>query len=111
MYDTAVPLLVLGLARYLATGEESMPGETLLTGSFPFYSLYGTKDGQWISVATVEPKFWERMCELIGTPELSGKQFAEPTERPAVAQTLAARIRERTLEEREPLVCAGRIPL
>src|SRR5436309_6495928 len=83
IYDTAVTLLVLGLARYLATGEEPMPGETLLTGSFPFYSLYETKDGQWLSVATVEPKFWERMCELIGAPELSGKQFAEPDERPA----------------------------
>src|SRR3989442_847077 len=86
IYDTAVTLLVLGLARYLATGEEPMPGETLLTGSFPFYSLYETKDGQWLSVATVEPKFWERMCELIGAPELSGKQFAEPADRGAVEE-------------------------
>src|SRR5467141_2262950 len=111
IYDTAVTLLVLGLARYLATGEEPMPGETLLTGSFPFYSLYETKDGQWLSVATVEPKFWERMCELIGAPELSGKQFAEPADRPAVAQTLAARFRERTLAEWEPLFFAERLPI
>ena len=111
IYDTAVTLLVLGLARYFATGEEPMPGETLLTGSFPFYSLYETKDGQWLSVATVEPKFWERMCELIGAPELSGKQFAEPAERPAIAQTLSARFRERTLGEWEPLFFAERLPI
>jgi len=88
-----------------------MPGETLLTGSFPFYSLYETKDGQWLSVATVEPKFWERMCELIGAPELTGKQFAEPPERPAIAETLAARFRERTLAEWEPLFFTERLPI
>src|SRR5438034_5408633 len=111
IYDTAGTLLVLGLARYLATGEEPVPGETLLTGSFPFYSLYETKDGQWLSVATVEPKFWERMCELIGAPELSAKQFAEPPERPAIAETLAARFRERTLAEWEPLFFTERLPI
>src|SRR5256712_11057958 len=88
-----------------------MPGEALLTGSFPFYSLYETKDGQWLSVATVEPKFWERMCELIGAPELSGKQFAEPADRPPVARTLAARFREPTLAEWEPPLFAERRPI
>src|SRR5207247_8692817 len=111
IYDTAVTLLVLGLARYLATGEEPMPGETLLTGSFPVYSLYETKDGQWLSVATVEPKFWGRICERSGAPELSGKQFAEPLERPAIAETLAVRFRERTLAEWEPLFFTERLPI
>ena len=111
IYDTAVTLLVLGLARYLATGEEPAPGETLLTGSFPFYSLYETKDGGWLSVATVEPKFWQRMCELIGAPELSDRQFAEVAERPAIAETLAARFRERTLAEWDELFFAEKLPI
>jgi len=111
IYDTAVTLLVLGLARYLATGEEPVPGETLLTGSFPFYSLYETKDGGWLSVATVEPKFWQRMCELIAAPELSDKQFAEVAERPAIAETLAARFRERTLAEWEGIFFAEKLPI
>jgi len=106
-----VTLLVLGLARYLATGEEPVPGETLLTGSFPFYSLYETKDGGWLSVAAVEPKFWQRMCELIGAPELSEKQFAEVAERPAIAETLSARFRERTLAEWEGMFFAEKLPI
>src|SRR5205823_1022038 len=76
IHDTAVSLLVLGLARYFATGEEPVPGETMITGTFPFYALYETKDGRWLSVATVEPKFWVRMCELVGAPELADRQFA-----------------------------------
>jgi len=111
IYDTAVTLMVLGLARFLATGEEPVAGETLLTGSFPFYSLYETKDGRWLSVATVEPKFWSRMCELIGAPDLAEKQFKDGAERFAVAQTLAERFRGRTLAEWEALLANENLPI
>jgi len=109
--DTAVTLMVLGLARFLATGDEPVPGETLLTGVFPFYSLYETKDGRWLSVAAVEPKFWIRMCELVGAPELSERQFADGAERVAAAQTLAARFRERTSEDWEALFAKEQLPI
>jgi len=111
IYDTAITLMVLGLARFLATGEEPVAGETLLTGSFPFYSLYETKDGRWLSVATVEPKFWSRMCELIGAADLSEKQFSDGAERLAVAQTLAERFRTRTLAEWEALLENEDLPI
>ena len=111
IYDTAVTLMVLGLARFLATGEEPVAGETLLTGSFPFYSLYETKDGRWLSVATVEPKFWSRMCELIGAPDLAEKQFKDGVERFAVAQTLTERFRGRTLAEWEALLANENLPI
>lgn len=109
--DTAVTLMVLGLARFLATGDEPVPGETLLTGVFPFYSLYETKDGRWLAVAAVEPKFWIRMCELVGAPELSERQFADGAERVAAAQTLAARFRERTSGDWEALFRKEQLPI
>jgi crotonobetainyl-CoA:carnitine CoA-transferase CaiB-like acyl-CoA transferase len=109
--DTAVTLMVLGLARFLATGDEPVPGETLLTGVFPFYSLYEAKDGRWLSVAAVEPKFWIRMCELVGAPELSERQFADGAERVAAAQTLAARFRERTSEDWGALFAKEQLPI
>jgi crotonobetainyl-CoA:carnitine CoA-transferase CaiB-like acyl-CoA transferase len=111
IHDTAVSLLVLGLARYFATGEEPVPGETLITGHFPFYALYETKDGRWLSVAVVEPKFWVRMCELMGVPDLAGKQFAADADRVAVAETLAKRFREKTLAEWERLFESERLPI
>src|SRR5216117_1862806 len=104
IYDTTIALMVLGLARYFATGEEPIAGETLLTGTFPFYALYETKDGRWLSVSAVEPKFWVRMCQLAGAPELSERQFAEEPDRAAVAETLAARFREKTLSEWERII-------
>jgi len=111
IYDTAVTLMVLGLARFLATGEEPVPGETLLTGTFPFYNLYETKDGRWLSVAAVEPKFWKQMCGIIGAPEMSEHQFAEGPMRAKVAETLAARFRERTLEEWDAVFMTEELPV
>jgi crotonobetainyl-CoA:carnitine CoA-transferase CaiB-like acyl-CoA transferase len=111
IFDTAVTLLVLGLARFLATGEEPVPGETLLTGTFPFYGLYETKDRQWLSVATVEPRFWQQMCDLLGTPELSEKQFSDGEDRAAVAAALVRKFRERTLAEWEELFGDKNLPI
>src|SRR5437879_12061355 len=51
------------------------------------------------------------MCELIGAPELSDRQFAEVAERPAIAETLAARFRERTLAEWDELFFAEKLPI
>lgn len=111
IFDTAVSLMVLGLARFLATGEEPVPGETLLTGTFPFYALYETKDRRWLAVAAVEPKFWKRLCELIDAPELAEHQFSEGAMRATVAETLAARLREKTLEEWEAIFVREGLPV
>lgn len=111
IHDTAVALMVLGLARYLATSEEPVAGETLLTGIFPFYALYETKDGRWLSVAAVEPKFWVRLCELLGTPDLADEQFASDGRRGAVADAIAAKFKEKTLQEWERLLAPERLPI
>ena len=111
IFDTAVALMVLNLARYLPTGEEPLAGETLLTGTFPFYNLYETSDGQWLAVAAVEPKFWRRLCELLEAPELMDKQFADEREKPAVVGTLRARFRTKTRRAWESLFSREALPI
>ena len=111
IFDTAVGLMVLGLARFLATGEEPLPGEMLLTGTFPFYALYETKDRRWLAVAAVEPKFWKRLCDLLEAPELEDHQFADDAMRATVAETLAARFRRKTLEEWEAIFVQEGLPV
>ena len=99
IFDASVSLMVLPLARYLGTGEIPMPGETIVTGIFPFYDLYETGDGRWLSVACVEPKFWRRLCEILGTPEHEGKQFATGSAAGSVREALAAAFRRKPLAE------------
>ncbi len=111
IFDTAVSLMVLNLARYLATGEEPVAGETLLTGTFPWYSLYESSDGGWLAVAVVESKFWEAMCEILGVPELKEAQFADDREKARVATTLRSRFKSKTKAEWEALFADANLPI
>jgi crotonobetainyl-CoA:carnitine CoA-transferase CaiB-like acyl-CoA transferase len=54
-------------------GGEPVP--RLLTGGVACYRIYETADGRFLTVAALEPKFWRRLCELIGLPELSERQW------------------------------------
>jgi alpha-methylacyl-CoA racemase len=38
-----------------------------------FYDCYETKDGRYMSVGSLEPKFWIGLCETLGIPEIIGK--------------------------------------
>ena len=110
IFDTAVALTLLNLAHFLASGEEPWPGETMLTGVFPFYALYETRDGRWIAVGAVEPKFWARLCELLGLSEFADRQF-DRDETGDIARTLADRFRTRTQREWETLFLEERLPV
>ena len=111
IYDTSVCLMLLNLAHLLGTGEEPWPGETMLTGVFPFYALYETKDGRWMAVGAVEPKFWTRLCELVGRPDLAERQFDAGEGRDEVMRILAAAFRARSQKEWDSLFVEERMPV
>jgi alpha-methylacyl-CoA racemase len=85
-------------------GGESVP--KLLTGGVACYRIYETADGGLLTVAALEPKFWQRLCELVDEPELAGRQW-EPR-LPELERALAARPLAEWLElfDGED-VCAG----
>ena len=41
-------------------------GANILDGGTPFYDTYATSDGQWVSIGSLEPKFFAEMVERIG---------------------------------------------
>ena len=51
------------------------------TGAEPFgriahyYNIYKTKDGKYLTVGTIEPKFWQDLCRLIGREDLANRQL------------------------------------
>ena len=47
-----------------------MPGESPLTGALPHYDVYETSDAKWISVGALEPKFFAKLCEMLGREDL-----------------------------------------
>jgi len=60
------------LAAHRLGGE---PVPRLLTGGLACYRIYATADGRHLTVAALEPRFFERLCELLGRPELAERQY------------------------------------
>jgi alpha-methylacyl-CoA racemase len=78
------------LAAHRLGGE---PFSRLLTGGLACYRIYATADGRYLTIAALEPKFFERLCELIGRPELTERQWRPDQEALAteLAETFAAK--------------------
>jgi crotonobetainyl-CoA:carnitine CoA-transferase CaiB-like acyl-CoA transferase len=58
-------------------GGEPVP--RLLTGGLACYRLYETADG-YVTVGALEPKFFARLAELLGRPDLADRQYDENQE-------------------------------
>jgi crotonobetainyl-CoA:carnitine CoA-transferase CaiB-like acyl-CoA transferase len=65
----------------------------VLTDGYACYSIYTCADGRMLTVAALEPKFFARLCELVGLPELSERQYDadQGSVRDALAAAFAAR--------------------
>lgn len=69
MHDGVLAWNAIGAAKWLVDGKNPEPeGEILNGGSF--YDIYETKDGRFLSVGPLEPKFWHGFCQAIGREEL-----------------------------------------
>jgi crotonobetainyl-CoA:carnitine CoA-transferase CaiB-like acyl-CoA transferase len=90
----SLALMTLPLTRALAGPQ---PGDEL-TGVYPCYTVYRCRDGKWLSVGALEPKFWEGVCAALGRPELASRQWeqgeARVHARAAVAVLFASRDRD-----------------
>jgi crotonobetainyl-CoA:carnitine CoA-transferase CaiB-like acyl-CoA transferase len=88
MVDGLLSWMSPHIAAVLA-GAPAGPAAMPLNGAHPCYRVYRCADG-WMSVAALEPKFWARLCELLGVPELTDSGFAEGADADEVAARLEA---------------------
>lgn len=76
-------------------GGEPLP--KLLTGALACYRIYEAADGRHLTVGALEPKFFQRLCELLDRRDLAERQYADDQE--ALAAELAAVFATRPLGE------------
>ena len=69
MLDGCVPFNSLDGANFLVSGRQPCREGQLLNGG-SMYDYYETSDGGYMSVGSLEPKFWEAFCRGIGREDL-----------------------------------------
>ncbi|MEZ4642386.1 MAG: CaiB/BaiF CoA-transferase family protein [Chloroflexota bacterium] len=58
-------------SQYLVGGEVPQREQMPLNGG-GVYDFYETKDGRFLSIGSLEPKFWQGFCAVIERPDLFG---------------------------------------
>ncbi|MDQ6750899.1 MAG: CoA transferase [Actinomycetota bacterium] len=77
MTDGALSWLALVAARHFAEDAVPRRGGLELAGSVVCYRPYACRDG-WVTLAALEPKFWQAWCRGIGREDLIERQFDSP---------------------------------
>lgn len=95
LYATALSMQVTGASALWGCAET---GEKPFGRIAHYYNIYRTKDGRYLTVGTIEPKFWQRFCDLIECPELEKRQYDFAHEDELLA-LLEAKIATKTLDE------------
>jgi alpha-methylacyl-CoA racemase len=73
LFAGALSFMSVPIARTLAGGQ----GMRELSGAYPGYRTYRCRDGRYLAVGALEPKFWEALCRALGLTEHLGRQWAE----------------------------------
>jgi crotonobetainyl-CoA:carnitine CoA-transferase CaiB-like acyl-CoA transferase len=81
MVDGLATMMFLTIDEYLTTGHVPRRGETLLTGQYPWYNIYETQDGKYVSVGAIEAWFYENLCRSLGREDFIEHQYAEGEKR------------------------------
>ncbi|MGI8596513.1 MAG: CaiB/BaiF CoA transferase family protein [Thermoleophilaceae bacterium] len=78
MADGALSWLAMSAASRLAGGRKPERGHTELAGGLACYRPYACRDGGYVALGALEPKFWQELCRGIDREDLLEAQFAPP---------------------------------
>ncbi len=114
MLDGLIAMLPFLVTLYWESGEEPKGSATLLSGRFPCYNLYETKDGQYISIGALEHRFWVNLCRKLGREDFIPYQFAKGEKQREIFVCLQNTFRQKTREEwmaelKDADVCFGKV--
>ncbi len=97
--DSTMSLLAYDAPRYFATGYVPKRGETTFTGSVPWINVYKCKDGEYLSVATLEGHLYANLCRALGREDLVSRQYTTLEEDERIKAVFAEIFLTRTRDE------------
>ena len=85
MLEGILALMTIPATRVLAGG--SLTSE--LTGTHACYNVFRCRDGGYVAVGALEPKFWEALVGALGMPERAGGQWERAEKRGETLEAFA----------------------
>ncbi|MGH9138566.1 MAG: CaiB/BaiF CoA transferase family protein [Acidimicrobiales bacterium] len=98
----------LYVEEHLATGADPGPGHHVLTGRYACYGIYRCRDGGFVSVAAIEPRFFANLCNAVGLARWTRVQYDDAAQddlRAELRRMFATRTRDEWVAELAPADC------
>jgi len=99
MMDGVLSLMIIGMGVLFGTQETPGRGDMFLTGGAPCYDVYETRDGKFMALGALEPKFWGNFCMKVGRPDLIKDQFPQGKRKDEVRQAVEAIFKGKSRDE------------
>lgn len=96
MFDVMMTMLPIAAAQFFAGKSFAVGDKMVLSGAYPFYNVYETSDGKWMTLGALEPKFWANFCATVGRVDLAAKQYVGGEEKRRLFEEVKAIFRSRT---------------
>jgi crotonobetainyl-CoA:carnitine CoA-transferase CaiB-like acyl-CoA transferase len=114
LMDAAISFMTIPMMQFADTGMVPELGKMTLAGMFPFYNVYATKDGKFITIGAVEQRFWKTLCKTIGCEELEKDQYCTGERKSEVETKLVDIFKQKTRDQWFDLlkgidVCVGKV--
>jgi crotonobetainyl-CoA:carnitine CoA-transferase CaiB-like acyl-CoA transferase len=104
MCEGALAFMIPDLGNYDASGRPPRRGGELLNGGAASYGVYRTKDGRFLSVGALEPKFWTAFNQAIGRAVDLSELIGDETTQQKVRGEIQAILETKTRDEWEAIL-------
>jgi alpha-methylacyl-CoA racemase len=99
MTDGTLSLLSIFYGNLAAGTWTTQRHANIIDGGAHFYNVYQCADGKWISLAAIEPQFYQLLLEKTGITDPAFQKQLDKTQWPALREKLATVIRGKTSDE------------
>ena len=70
LFGSAMAMLAADASTYFGSGHIPMRGTERLTGGWPHYRIYRTKDNEYLACGALEKKFWSNLCRVLDRTDM-----------------------------------------
>ena len=99
MTEGVMYMMAAVVSGFFDQGNTPGRGMSRLNGGAPYYNVYRTKDGKYLSIAAIEPWFWVNLCRALGREDLAESQDAKGPQRREITSFLEETFSTRTRDE------------